>query len=314
MHQSKPARKVLITGSNGMLGTYLISALGSDFDLLGIGRRNAQNPAIQYAMCDIRNEETVRNIFRDSGCRWVIHAAGMTDVDACETNPTEAYETNVTGSQNIARAAHDADRHAILISTDYVFDGRKPSPYEESDSTKPINVYGRTKAKAEEVWTSNLPHGIILRTSWLFGRNGKNFVRTIADKALLRQSFAVVGDQWGSPTYAHDLAEAIKRLIQAVEQKAASVPTVLHFANDGATSRYEWARYITDRCGGDPDLIKPVSSNRNERPAMRPERGILSNALWKKVFKEKPRNIWWATDAYLKEEMLQKRAGETVCL
>ncbi len=293
--------RVLVTGSNGMLGSDLIRMVGAEEEIIGIGRSANQNTGLRYYECDICDRERVFKLIEELACDWVIHTAAFSNVDGCEKDPKTAEAVNVGGSENIADACSKHKIRAILISTDYVFDGKKKSPYDESDEPKPLSVYGRTKLEAERIWQNKLRRGIVLRTSWLFGRLGRNFVDTITRQAEQKQSLRVVCDQWGAPTHTVDLAKALHRLMKGVESGTVQAPSILHFTNSGATSRYEWARYIVRELGLNPDEVKPIRTEETGRPARRPAYGVLGIGLWKKIFKEMPKDMWQATSEYLQK-------------
>ena len=186
-----------------MLGSSLINALSSEFEVKGIDIED----------CDITNKEEIINKIKIYGPGLIVHTAAYTDVDDCELNPEEAFAVNVGGTGNIARAAKETGAILFYISTDYVFDGKKDKPYTETDIPNPINTYGRSKLEGEKIIQSTLEKFFILRSSWLFGPNGKNFVTTILQRAKERQTLQVVNDQRGSPTYTIDLASALKKML-----------------------------------------------------------------------------------------------------
>ncbi len=293
--------RVLVTGSNGMLGSDLIRIVGAEEEVVGIGRSANRNTGLRYYECDICDRERVFKLIEELACDWVIHTAAFSNVDGCEKDPKTAEAINVGGSENIADACRKRKIRAILISTDYVFDGKKKSPYDESDEPNPLSIYGRTKLEAEQIWQDKLRSGTILRTSWLFGRHGRNFVETIVRQAEQKQPLRVVCDQWGAPTHTVDLAKALYRLMKGAESGAVQAPSVLHFTNSGATSRYEWARHIVRELGLNPDEVKPIRIEETDRPARRPERGVLGIGLWKKIFKEVPKDMWQVTSEYLQK-------------
>ncbi len=186
-------------------------------------------------------------------------------------NPTLAAAVNTQGAVNVAEAVASAGSRLLFVSTDYVFDGKKNSAYETSDQRNPINVYGRTKAEAEEEITSILPDCCIVRTSWLFGPGGKCFPDTILKLANTRSEIDVVNDQRGSPTYTCDLAEAIIKLCRS------NAAGIIHVTNRGECSWYEFASE-TIRQGGLKTIVRPTTSDRFVRPAERPKYSVLSNA------------------------------------
>lgn len=302
--------RVLITGSNGMLGDELVRIFGAEDEVIGLDLGVNRRAGLRYIDCDICDAGAVSSAFQSSKCDWLIHTAAMTNVDGCELDPSAAHKVNAEGTAHVADACLKLGIPAVMVSTDYVFDGKKSRPYDESDAPHPLSVYGRSKWEGEQNWRSRLKRGFVVRTSWLFGKDGRNFVRAIAERALTGERFPVVYDQWGSPTYAWDLATALKRFIEIEKRLGDETPRTLHFANAGATSRYEWARFIVGEMGLPTELVKPVPTSATPYPAARPLRGILSLQLWKKLCKEEPRDIWSVTSAYVRNHLLRQLKEE----
>jgi dTDP-4-dehydrorhamnose reductase len=231
-----------------------------------------------------------------------IHLAAYTDVDGCERDSERAWQTNSIGTRNVAIACRTLDIPMIHVSTDYVFDGTKPAPYAEWDLPSPASVYGQTKLDGE-LWVKKLVRRFfVVRTSWLYGEGGHNFIAAILKKAKQTNVIKVVADQIGSPTYTKDLATAIRQLSQTEEFGT------YHITNSGWTSWFEFAKAIietrielaTDRqetplcCD-----ILPIDSNQLDRPAQRPKNSRLLNFMWERVF-GKPLRPWKeALDEYL---------------
>ena len=201
----------------------------------------------------------------------VIHAAAMTDVDACETDPEGARTVNAVGAENVARACRDAGAAMVYISTNYVFDGEKTAPYDESDKTNPINVYGATKLDGEEAVRRLLEHHYLVRTSTLYGRRRRNFVTALAEAAGTREQLRYVDDQRVTPTSTADLAAAIMELVEA-----GSFGTY-HLVNEGETTWYGWARAALQALGVEDVEISPIPASRYERPAAVPGNGVMAN-------------------------------------
>jgi dTDP-4-dehydrorhamnose reductase len=196
-------------------------------------------------------------------------SAAYTDVDGCESNCELAFAVNFDGAVSVAEAASEAGSRLMFLSTDYVFDGSKGSPYQTSDARKPINVYGESKARAEERLLEILPEVCIARTSWLFGHGGKCFPATILKLASTRPEISVVNDQRGSPTFTRDLASALVQLCRA------SARGIVHVTNSNNCTWYEFAKEIL-RESGLPTKVKPVSTAEFPRPARRPAYSVLS--------------------------------------
>jgi dTDP-4-dehydrorhamnose reductase len=190
-------------------------------------------------------------------------------VDGCELNRDLAFAVNRDGAINVAEAAREAGSRLMFLSTDYVFDGSKRSPYQTSDARKPTSVYGESKARAEERLLEILPEVCIVRTSWLFGHGGRCFPATILKLASTRREISVVNDQRGSPTFARDLASALGQLCRA------SARGIAHVTNAGDCTWYEFATEIV-RASGLPTRVKPVTTAEFPRPARRPAYSVLS--------------------------------------
>jgi dTDP-4-dehydrorhamnose reductase len=252
--------RVAIFGASGLLGKYLVREWISDEVL-----------PFNSTQVDIRDLKQVQNIIDHQRLDCIVLAAAYTDVDGCETNPKLAYETNCKGAINVAEAAKGVGSQLIFISTDYVFDGTKSSPYEVHDARNPASVYGRSKAEAETQILQLLPEACIVRTSWLFGVGGKCFPDTILRLVDRRREIAVVHDQRGCPTYARDLARALHQLCRL------NAKGIVHATNRGACTWFEFATEIVALSGATA-LIRSVSSQEFPRPAKRPANSVLSSA------------------------------------
>jgi dTDP-4-dehydrorhamnose reductase len=257
--------RITVFGASGLLGQELVQALSKE-QLTALSSRDA----------DLRDQTRVAQVIRDSRPDWVILAAAYTDVDGCETNRELAFGVNYQGAVNVASAARAAGARMIFISTDYVFDGTKGTPYEVSDTRHPISVYGETKARAEEQLLEILPDVCIVRTSWLFGHGGKCFPATILRLAAPKPDNAapqlsVVNDQYGSPTFARDLASAIQELCRKEARG------IVHATNSGDCTWYEFAKEIV-HFSRLPATVNPVTTDDFPRPARRPAYSVLSPA------------------------------------
>ncbi len=263
--------RVLITGANGILGRALSERLGKAHSLLLWGRGEA----------DLTDAARIRAAAQGIEFDAIVHAAAMTNVDGCESEPDKAMAVNRDATRTVADLARERGAAIVYVSTDYVFDGTKGAPYLEEDSPNPINVYGRSKlAGEEEVRASGARH-LVVRTSWLFGHGGKNFVDTIATKLGRGEGLEVVDDQRGSPTYARDLAHGIELLL-----RRGSTGTV-HVTNSGQTTWYGFAVEI-GRYLGSSATIQPTTSERFPRPAARPKYSVLSGARYRALTGESP--------------------------
>lgn len=265
--------RVLVTGAGGQLGRYLRLELeGAGAATVGVGARS--RPGVDRVL-DITDSEAVRTVFAAAAPAIVIHAAAFTDVDGAERDEAAAYAVNATGSGNVARAATAAGAYLIGVSTDFVFAGDGGAPYDESAPTGPLSAYGRTKLRGEEAILQADAGFAVARTSWLYGGAGKHFPRTVLSVLRHRGGMEVVDDEFGSPTFAGDLAAA---LVQLVRQRPAGI---FHLANEGRTSRYELARAVAATAGWDADLVTPTSTERflekYPLPARRPADSTLAN-------------------------------------
>lgn len=256
--------KVLIIGSEGMLGHDLVDILSTENEI-------STTTIDTLDITDIEKTiETVKNINPDV----VVHAAAFTDVDGSETNEDLAYKVNVLGTRNVAVACSEVDAALVYICTDYVFDGTKGSSYYEYDQTNPLGVYGKTKHQGEVCIRDILNKFYIVRTSWLYGFHGPNFITTMLKLAEKMDSISVVADQIGSPTYTVDLATAIAELIKKPAYG------IYHITNSDHCSWYEYAQKIFENAGIDIEL-NPVSTEEFGSPAPRPKYSVLENYNWK---------------------------------
>jgi dTDP-4-dehydrorhamnose reductase len=250
--------RVLLFGSSGLLGKALMREWDEDA-VTGLGSRDA----------DIRDAERIRKVTHEARPDWIVLSAAYTDVDGCESNTELAFAVNRDGAANVAAAAKEVGSRLLFLSSDYVFDGKKTTPYETNDPRNPQSVYGRTKAEAETQLLARLPECCIVRTSWLFGAGGKCFPDTILKLAASRPALDVVNDQRGSPTYVIDLARAIVSLCRKNAQG------IVHATNAGDCTWFEFAQEIVQSAGLTTN-VRPTSSERMARPASRPAYSVLS--------------------------------------
>jgi len=230
-------------------------------ELTGLGSRDA----------DIRDVSQVRRAVERAQPDWIVLSAAYTDVDGCESQQDRAFSVNRDGAVNVALAAKQAGSKLLFLSSDYVFDGTKRSPYEIGDPRNPQSVYGRSKAEAELRLLESLPGCCIARTSWLFGIGGKCFPDTILKLAGTRPALDVVDDQRGCPTYTVDLARAIVQLCRN------HAHGIVHVTNSGHCSWFDFAREIVGQAGLATE-VRPITTQQMPRPARRPEYSVLSPA------------------------------------
>ena len=256
-------KRVLITGATGMLGRDIQEALGT-----------RPYSALSRAALDVRDLDAVRKAV--GGHEVIVNCAAYTKVDDAETHEADAFAVNAEGAHNLALAARDTGARLIHMSTDYVFDGSATSPYPENSPRHPLGAYARTKVAAEELVLETYPAGtIILRSAWLYGQHGPNFVSTILRLAGERDTLTVVDDQRGQPTWTRDLAQKVVEIIDA------DIPHgIFHGTSSGETTWFEFAREIFAGAGLDPARVQPSDSASFVRPAPRPAYSVLAHDAW----------------------------------
>ena len=251
--------RVLVTGGGGMLARAVVPAL----------RRAGHEPiALTRAELDVTDAAHVRAAVAAACPDWVCHLAAFTDVDGCEARVDHALRVNGEGAGHVAQAARAAGAAVLSISTDYVFAGDDPRPRNESDPVGPVSAYGRSKLAGEEAVRAAGPRHLIVRTAWLYGRGGRNFVDTIRERALAGTPLAVVDDQRGSPTWTEDLAGVL------VELMAANATGTFHATSAGDCTWHEFAREICAQVGARVEVARR-SSAELARPAKRPAYSVL---------------------------------------
>ncbi len=266
--ESQKVVKVLITGATGQLGTDLVlSAQKSGHEVF----------ATSHADLDITNKTQVAEMISAAEPEAIIHAAAWTAVDACESDPQKAMAVNRDGTANIVSAARQVGARVIYISTDYVFDGTKPTPYVESDSPNPQSVYGASKLAGEQ--QLDLTTDQIVRISWVCGEHGANMVKTILRLAATNPTLTFVDDQIGSPTFTSDAAPMI------IEMATAGLAGIWHVTNQGSTSWFGFARDVLTCAGLDADRVIATTTKllQPARPAKRPTNSVLDNAQMRKA-------------------------------
>lgn len=287
--------KVLILGSRGMLGHDLLRAFAnSGHETVAAGR----------AELDITDARAVSRFIQRLRPRWVILAAAYTRVDDCESNRDLAFAVNAQGPKQVASACREANAGLCFVSTDYVFDGGKATPYTEEDATNPQNVYGESKLAGEKNVREVCDEFLIVRSSWLYGLHGKNFVETILEKAQSQPELNVVDDQVGAPTWTADLAAGI---VSLVEKGAAGV---VHVTNAGSCSWYEFAKHILQLGGVTGVAVHPVSSGQFQAPARRPAYSRLASGRFQKLAGHALQPWQHALAQYLLERKKQAATGK----
>jgi dTDP-4-dehydrorhamnose reductase len=258
---SAAAVRVVVTGAGGLLGTALSRTRPEGIDLVGLRSEDA----------DVADRARIADAIARLEPDWIVHAAAWTAVDDCEKDPERALRVNAGGTANVVEAAKDADATTIVLSSDYVFDGTKREPYVEEDATNPLSVYGRSKLAAEAEARARGGRVHVVRSQWIFGAGGRNFVDTILKAAREKPELKVVDDQRGCPTWSSHLAAGLWKLIAAAPE-----PGTWHMAARGAASWFEFARAIVAGAGLRTP-VRPCATADFPRPARRPANSVLEN-------------------------------------
>ncbi|MGA7673293.1 MAG: dTDP-4-dehydrorhamnose reductase [Nitrolancea sp.] len=250
--------RVMITGGNGQLGRALA--------------RTAQDECVTFthAELDVADFEAVQRAAEETRPNLIIHAGAMTNVDGCERDPNAAFRANALGTQNVAAVASNFTSRLVYMSTNFVFDGAQDDPYDEFAEPRPISVYGASKLAGEIAVRAVCPRHYIVRTAMVYDESGRNFVNTMLRLSEDRSSLRVVGDQFGNPTYAEDLAVAIWKLVE--------LPAfgTYHLTNSDVASWYEWA-VETFRLTGKQVVVESIPASEYPRAAAPPRNGVLAN-------------------------------------
>ncbi|QRM35585.1 dTDP-4-dehydrorhamnose reductase [Microvirga sp. VF16] len=268
---------ILVFGVGGQLGREL-ETLASFYGWALTGRTRAQ--------ADISNWEQVQKALAEVRPRVVINAAAYTDVDRAEVEMWQAIRVNATGPEVLARACADAAIPLIHVSAHHVFNGSKDSVYTEADPVSPINLYGRSKVAGEAAIREALPQHVIVRTSWVYGIHGANFLKTVLRLAGERGTLKVVDDQWGCPTSARELAMALLAIVQRLEEGGTPYGTY-HFAGQGITTRYRFAQHISAAqatFSGKHSPVLPVPTEAHPTKTRRPLNAALDSSLFAETF------------------------------
>lgn len=271
--------KVLITGSHGQVGHCLVEQLSKRSDVEVI--------AYDRDQLDITNEQQVKTVIGELKPNVIINAAAHTAVDKAETDIDMSYAINRDGPLYLAQSAQKIDALLLHISTDYVFDGDKPAPYIETDTPNPKGVYGKSKLEGEEAVANHCSRYAILRTAWVFGEHGSNFVKTMLRLGKERSELAVIGDQFGGPTYAGDIAIALISMMDRFEIKEQS--GIYHYAGEPHVSWYQFAKSIFESAVENgvlktSPIVNEITAEQYPLPAPRPSNSRLECSKIKVVF------------------------------
>lgn len=264
--------KILVTGANGQLGKCIQDLAGKYSDLSFV--------FTDHKEFDITSQENVNKFFEDQKFDYCINCAAYTAVDKAETEKEMAFLINAEAVKYLALACKETDTTLIHISTDFVFDGKKGEPYTEEDKPNPINVYGASKLKGEQYVQKILKKYFIVRTSWVYSQHGHNFVKTMLRLAKERDELNVVCDQFGSPTYAGDLAKVILNIILMNK----TLYGLYHYSNEGVVSWYDFAKIIFEE-GSVKVNLKPIKTEKYPTPAKRPAFSVMDKAKIKQELK-----------------------------
>jgi dTDP-4-dehydrorhamnose reductase len=279
---------ILITGASGQLGSELRdqSTRFSGYTFIFTDQEEL----------DITDSDQSASFIKSAEPDWIINCAAYTAVDKAESDAETAQKINATGVLNIVKAIEGMECRLIHVSTDYVFDGTRNTPYREDDITNPATVYGRTKM-AGEVAALRHPYTVIIRTSWLYSSYGHNFVKTIMNKAGSSDHLDVVFDQTGSPTYAADLASSIMEIISGtIRGKHEFSPGIFNYSNEGVCSWFDFATEIV-KVVGSQTVVRPILTAERPSPAARPQYSVLNK---KKITETYNLSIPYWRDSLLK--------------
>lgn len=271
-------KKIAVIGSNGQLGN-CIRKIAPDFEL------DYEFLFTDSSTLDVTSEDQVNDFFYNNKPDYCINASAYTAVDLAETEKEKAFAVNADGVAYLAQACADFKTTLIHISTDYVFDGNTNLSYSEDDFTNPVGVYGASKRKGEELALEINPHTIILRTSWLYSEFNKNFVKTMLNLFSQKEELGIVADQFGQPTNANDLAEAIMEIIQSPNKTYG----IFHFSNYPETTWFEFAKKIAEFSKSSIKL-NPLTTEQYPTPAKRPVRSTMSLDKIEEIYKIEPKH------------------------
>lgn len=254
--------RLIVTGAAGLLGSALCKYFENKYDVIGLTHQE----------CDITDEAQVEEKIIKQNPRFLINPAGFTFVDECEKDPRRANKVNIEGPKNLAEGCKKIDCLMVQISTDYVFDGEKSVAYTEQDQPNPVSVYAQTKLEGEKAAEEILSRFFIVRTSWLFGKKGRDFVSSVIERIDKKIPLKIIDDKFSIPTYNFDLAKAIGDLINKVNDYG-----IYHITNSGSCSWYDFAKEVAKNYLGKDIKIEPVALDDFAFVAKRPRNTVLEN-------------------------------------
>ncbi len=277
--------RILVTGATGMLGYDLCRVLAKKNNVVGLSRGKQTISGglidLDFIKADIADRQALTDSVLKYAPEMIIHSAAISDVDFCELNPDTAFEVNTEGTANVADAAKKTGSYLIYISTDYVFDGEKDSPYTEDDEPHPISIYGKSKLEAEKYIQAHTADYSIIRSAWMFGEGGKNFIDAVLGSARKNEKIRAISDKYGSPTYTLDLSMAISDLVDKITACKA-VPGIYHVTNAGICSRYQFAKDILEFVKIEAEVIA-IRAKDALGPALRPKMSALDKSKIKNL-------------------------------
>lgn len=275
---------MLITGANGLLGREMVDLFDGEYEVR----------ATDESECDVTSRGDCRRAIGDFRPGIVVHCAAYTAVDRAEAEELKAFDVNRGGTRNVARACRESGALPVTFGSDYIFDGSSARPYAEHDAAHPLSAYGRSKWAAEEALREEAPDHLLIRSQWLYGPHGRNFVFAILEKARRGEPLRVVSDQKGCPTYARDLAGATKRLLDA------GARGTFHFSNAGEATWHEFAAFVLKHACPAPVSLAPALSAELSYPAPRPAYSVLSKEKYRRATGDSPRRWEDAALEFLK--------------
>ncbi len=278
---------IVITGAHGQLGKELERRISLSHSVVSLSKSDL----------DISEQDEVNKIILQLKPQIIIHAAAFTAVDQCEIDRKKAYQVNGLGAGYVALAANKVGARMFYISSDYVFDGNKQSPYLEEDVPYPQSTYGMSKWIGEQLVLS-INKGTVIRTSWLYGHDGKNFVKTMLELATKNKEIRVVNDQVGSPTYVNDFVETLLNLFDKKDG-------IYHVSNSGSCSWYTFAKTIFEEAGYNPKLVYPTTTEEYGALAPRPYFSVLGHKALLRENVKIPRSWNEAIKEFIRKEINQ---------
>jgi len=276
-------KRVLVTGGHGLLGREIAEVFRGRFEVRVTDREE----------CDVTRLSECRREIAEFRPESVIHCAAYTAVDRAETEPAEAYAINVEGTRNVARACRERGALVVTFGTDYVFDGFLTRPYMEEDTARPLSVYGKSKLAAEETLREEGSDHLLVRSQWLYGLGGRNFILTILEKTRRGETLRVASDQTGCPTFGKDLAQGVLKLMDA------GARGTVHFSNEGETTWFGLARFVVERAAPGGGMLLPAATRDLPYPAPRPAYSVLSKEKYRGITGESPRPWQEAAEEFL---------------